>query len=168
MLSKPLYPGTLKSSPPLPPHPFQCLGSSTSLPLSFSCSCCRHPLSQVLDDGLFTSDPHPGNIMILPNGRLGLIDFGQAKELSTKQRIYLCRMVVAVANSDQKEILELAKASPFKTKHNNPDALIRYTTVVWEGQLHQLEELVPIPPPPLRQHARRPLFDPYTSMVPEQ
>lgn len=35
----------------------------------------------MLADGLFTSDPHPGNLMILPDGRLGLIDFGQAQQL---------------------------------------------------------------------------------------
>jgi hypothetical protein len=32
---------------------------------------------QVLVDGLFSSDMHPGNVMLLPDGRLGLIDFGQ-------------------------------------------------------------------------------------------
>ena len=107
-------------------------------------------LLQVLDDGLFTSDPHPGNIMILPDGRLGLIDFGQAKELSTKQRIYLCRIVVAVATRDHDEILELAKESPFRTKHNNREAMIKYTSVVWEGHLHELEELVRSVTCPLR------------------
>eukprot|EP00966_Prymnesium_polylepis_P331723 7387294-Prymnesium_polylepis.1 len=38
------------------------------------CSLLGH---QVLVDGLFSSDPHPGNLLILPDGRLGLIDFGQ-------------------------------------------------------------------------------------------
>jgi len=101
---------------------------------------------QVLADGLFTSDPHPGNIMILPDGRLGLIDFGQAKELTTKQRVYLSRVVVAVARKDRAAILELAKESPFRTKYNNPDAMVKYTSVVWEGELDELEKLAVVDP----------------------
>ena len=31
----------------------------------------------ILREGLVLGDPHPGNMMLLPDGRLGLIDFGQ-------------------------------------------------------------------------------------------
>ena len=41
----------------------------------------------MLHDGLFSSDPHPGNVMLLHDGRIGLIDFGQAKYLTTAQRL---------------------------------------------------------------------------------
>jgi ubiquinone biosynthesis protein len=30
----------------------------------------------VLQDGFFHADPHPGNIFVLADGRLGLVDFG--------------------------------------------------------------------------------------------
>ncbi len=33
-------------------------------------------MKHVFIDGLFHADPHPGNILILPAGRIGLIDFG--------------------------------------------------------------------------------------------
>jgi Ser/Thr protein kinase RdoA (MazF antagonist) len=33
---------------------------------------------QVLVEGVFNGDPHPGNFLVLPDGRIGLIDFGQA------------------------------------------------------------------------------------------
>jgi hypothetical protein len=52
---------------------------------------------QVLRDGLFSSDPHPGNVMLLHDGRIGLIDFGQAKYLTTAQRLQVARTVPAVA-----------------------------------------------------------------------
>lgn len=32
-------------------------------------------------------DCHPGNVLLLDNGRLGLIDYGQARRLSVKQRL---------------------------------------------------------------------------------
>lgn len=28
-------------------------------------------------DGVFHADPHAGNLLLLPDGRLGLLDFGQ-------------------------------------------------------------------------------------------
>ena len=61
---------------------------------------------QVLVDGIFSSDPHPGNVMLLPDGRLGLIDFGQAKELSAAQRAVVARTVVAVASGDEQAMLD--------------------------------------------------------------
>ncbi|KAH8063787.1 hypothetical protein JL722_2976 [Aureococcus anophagefferens] len=33
---------------------------------------------QLLSDGLVNLDPHPGNVLVLDGGRLGLIDYGQA------------------------------------------------------------------------------------------
>ena len=31
---------------------------------------------QLLLDGVYNADPHPGNVLVLPDGRLGLIDYG--------------------------------------------------------------------------------------------
>lgn len=33
---------------------------------------------QIFHDGLFNSDPHAGNVLMMPDGRLGLIDYGAA------------------------------------------------------------------------------------------
>jgi hypothetical protein len=38
---------------------------------------CMCVLLQVLEHGCFNCDPHPGNLMLMPDGRLALIDFGQ-------------------------------------------------------------------------------------------
>ncbi|EEC48574.1 predicted protein, partial [Phaeodactylum tricornutum CCAP 1055/1] len=31
---------------------------------------------QLMQDGVFNADPHPGNVLVLPDGRLGLLDYG--------------------------------------------------------------------------------------------
>lgn len=41
---------------------------------------------QILVDGMFNGDPHPGNLLLCEDGRLGLIDFGQVKTISKEDR----------------------------------------------------------------------------------
>lgn len=36
---------------------------------------------QILLSGCFNADPHPGNVLLCPDGRLGLIDYGQVTDL---------------------------------------------------------------------------------------
>ncbi|HEX2273193.1 MAG TPA: AarF/ABC1/UbiB kinase family protein [Acidimicrobiales bacterium] len=59
--------------------------------------CC---LQQMLVDGHFHADPHPGNVMVLEDGSLGLIDFGAAGRLDPMQQSSLRAMMVAVGRQD--------------------------------------------------------------------
>lgn len=43
-------------------------------------------LSDIFDHGLYHADPHPGNILVLKNGRPAFIDFGAVGRLSNIQR----------------------------------------------------------------------------------
>lgn len=52
---------------------------------------------QLFVTGFFNADPHPGNILVLPDGRLGLIDYGQCKRLPPRARRGLAAVVVALA-----------------------------------------------------------------------
>jgi len=57
---------------------------------------------QVLQDGCFNADPHPGNILLLEDGKtLGLIDFGQVAYISQDFRLRLARLMLALANRDK-------------------------------------------------------------------
>jgi predicted unusual protein kinase regulating ubiquinone biosynthesis (AarF/ABC1/UbiB family) len=40
--------------------------------------------------------PHPGNIFVLEDGRIGLIDFGQVKQISGRNRETLCKVMIAL------------------------------------------------------------------------
>ncbi|KAK9867341.1 hypothetical protein WJX84_005086 [Apatococcus fuscideae] len=60
----------------------------------------------ILLEGLFHADCHPGNLMILPQARIGLLDFGQAKQLSQSLRWDFSRLIVALDNQDEQQISE--------------------------------------------------------------
>ena len=55
--------------------------------------------TQILDDGFFHADPHPGNI-IIRGGQIMLIDLGMTGRLNAKTRSVLREMIFAVAKQD--------------------------------------------------------------------
>jgi ubiquinone biosynthesis protein len=57
-------------------------------------------LRQIVVDGVFHADPHPGNIMLLTDGRLGLIDFGAVGRLDSGLRAALQRLMLAIDRRD--------------------------------------------------------------------
>ena len=57
----------------------------------------------------FRTDPHPGNIFVLENGDIGLIDFGQVKQISGRNRETLAKVMIALderVGDDRPEDLE--------------------------------------------------------------
>jgi predicted unusual protein kinase regulating ubiquinone biosynthesis (AarF/ABC1/UbiB family) len=40
--------------------------------------------------------PHPGNIFVLDDGQIGLIDYGQVKQISGRSRETLCKVMIAL------------------------------------------------------------------------
>ncbi|MBL8863436.1 MAG: ubiquinone biosynthesis protein UbiB [Planctomycetes bacterium] len=54
-------------------------------------------LRMVFQDGVFHADPHAGNVILLADGRLGLIDFGQVGSLSEARRHEFLDLLVAIA-----------------------------------------------------------------------
>lgn len=63
-----------------------------------------------------TGDPHPGNILLMPTGKLSLIDYGQIKLLKRKQRRALAKMIVALADGKEQEVIDLFVQMGFRSK----------------------------------------------------
>jgi ubiquinone biosynthesis protein len=62
---------------------------------------------QVYEDGFFHADPHPGNILALPDNRIALLDFGQVGELTKMQKELLVSLSLAIALRDSESIARL-------------------------------------------------------------
>jgi ubiquinone biosynthesis protein len=51
-------------------------------------------------DGLFHADPHPGNLMVAPDGRIVLVDFGMTVRVPVETRRALLRTALAAVRRD--------------------------------------------------------------------
>lgn len=57
-------------------------------------------LRQIIVDGTFHADPHPGNVMLLDNNRLTLLDFGSVGRIDSVLRGALVRLLLAFNHAD--------------------------------------------------------------------
>ena len=64
-------------------------------------------LRMILVDGCYHADPHPGNLLVLADGRLGLLDFGLVGHLSDTRRGELLDLVHAVHTRDVDAMVEI-------------------------------------------------------------
>jgi ubiquinone biosynthesis protein len=61
---------------------------------------------QILEDGFFHADPHPGNVSIRPDGTIVFLDLGMVGQLSAARRKSLTRMFIGIAAQDGHQVVE--------------------------------------------------------------
>ncbi len=66
----------------------------------------RLMLQSIFEEGLFHADPHPGNVFVLPDGRLSLLDFGSTGDLDEAMRESLILLLEAVVKGDARAASE--------------------------------------------------------------
>ncbi|HEY6738822.1 MAG TPA: AarF/UbiB family protein [Actinopolymorphaceae bacterium] len=57
-------------------------------------------LRQVMLDGTFHADPHPGNVLVLDDGRLGMLDFGSVGRVDAALRTAMQDLLLAIDRAD--------------------------------------------------------------------
>jgi len=57
-------------------------------------------LHMIFRDGFFHCDPHPGNLLVEPDGRIGIVDFGMNKRLSPRVMAMLRENLLATVTRD--------------------------------------------------------------------
>ncbi len=61
-------------------------------------------LTQIFDYGIFHADPHPGNVLVKPNGNIALIDFGIVGKLMPSQKFAFANVFISLAQQDAKSM----------------------------------------------------------------
>jgi predicted unusual protein kinase regulating ubiquinone biosynthesis (AarF/ABC1/UbiB family) len=65
-------------------------------------------LDQVLVDGFFHADPHPGNVLVTDDGRLGLLDLGMVARVAPAMQDDLIKLLLAISQGDGHEAAAVA------------------------------------------------------------
>lgn len=68
----------------------------------------RAYLDQILVDGFFHADPHPGNLLITPDGRLALLDLGMVARIDPRRQEQLLKLVLAITDGRGHEAADVA------------------------------------------------------------
>lgn len=101
---------------------------------------------EVLVDGYFNGDPHPGNIFIMNNNhknaslqqQLGLIDYGQVKYIDTPTRLLLCQLIIALAEEDQEKVVQIMKEAGYTSKNNDANVIYTFARVSYDEDNDEL------------------------------
>jgi len=64
-------------------------------------------LKMVLQDGCFHADPHPGNIIYLRDGRIGVIDFGMIGTLSESRRFQVSQLLHGLVEQEPEAVADI-------------------------------------------------------------
>ncbi len=87
-------------------------------------------LRQILIDGFFHADPHPGNIYITDTGDLALLDLGMTAHVSEKLKAKLIRILLAVSEGDGEKAAMWTMATGEKQENANEKGFISAVTAI--------------------------------------
>jgi ubiquinone biosynthesis protein len=85
-------------------------------------------LEQVLVEGIFHADPHPGNVLITSDGRVALLDIGMVARLAPAYRDRLVKLFLALADSRPDEVTRVARTMGEELPDFDPVLLERAVT----------------------------------------
>ena len=64
-------------------------------------------LKQIVEDGLFHADPHPGNVIYLEGNRIAFIDFGMVGRLSVRRREELLNLLLGLVERNPQTVADV-------------------------------------------------------------
>jgi predicted unusual protein kinase regulating ubiquinone biosynthesis (AarF/ABC1/UbiB family) len=82
-------------------------------------------LKQILVDGIFHADPHPGNVFLTYGGQLALIDVGMVGRIAPAMQDDLLRLLLAVSEGKGESAAEIAAEMGTITDHFERDTYTR-------------------------------------------
>ena len=85
----------------------------------------RIVLSQILVHGLFHADPHPGNIFLLGDGKLGLIDYGMVGRIDEETRTLMAELLLAVSRNRPDKVADILLESQAPLPKLNKSEFVR-------------------------------------------
>jgi ubiquinone biosynthesis protein len=80
----------------------------------------RAYLKQVLVDGIFHADPHPGNVFLTEENRIALLDLGMVGHTAPKMQENLLKLLLAVSDGDSDGVADLVIRTSERSEEFDP------------------------------------------------
>lgn len=91
-------------------------------------------LKQLLEDGFFHADPHPGNMRIMPDGRLGIFDFGMVGRISPELKQSMINAFMHVIKREYRLLVDDFVEMGFLAESVDADKLCEELTPIVEAR----------------------------------
>ena len=102
----------------------------------------RAYLKQILVDGFFHADPHPGNVFVTEDDRIALLDLGMVSHISGNFRENLLRLLLAISEGRGDEAAEVSiKMGEAKLNFDKRDFEHRIARLVAQQRDAALEQI---------------------------
>ena len=99
-------------------------------------------LKQVLVDGLFHADPHPGNVFLMEDGRIALLDLGMVGRTTPEMQEKLLKILIAISEGKGEEAVALVIDLSETTQYFDESEFRRkISSLVAEQQDNTLEKI---------------------------
>ena len=92
----------------------------------------RSFLRQAIADGFFHADMHQGNLFVLRDGRIGVVDFGIMGRLDRRARVYLAEILYGLLTGDYKRVAEIHFEAGYVPAHHDVGAFATALRAVGE------------------------------------
>jgi predicted unusual protein kinase regulating ubiquinone biosynthesis (AarF/ABC1/UbiB family) len=90
-------------------------------------------LKQLMEDGFFHADPHPGNLLVKKDGTLCYIDFGMVGHISNDMKENMVKLAMSIYLKDASGIVEAFHDLGFLRKKADKSVLTKNVKVILTG-----------------------------------
>lgn len=89
-------------------------------------------LQQILVEGFFHADPHPGNVLVQPDGTIALIDYGMVGRIADDMKEQMVALVMAVYLKDAPGAIDALNRLRFLRRNADLEVFSRNLTFLFE------------------------------------
>jgi predicted unusual protein kinase regulating ubiquinone biosynthesis (AarF/ABC1/UbiB family) len=97
----------------------------------------RAYLQQILIDGVFHADPHPGNVLLTPDRRIALIDLGMIGRISSTLQEQLFKLILAIGEGRADEAADVLVALGERHEEHFSESDMRRAIADLIGRFHR-------------------------------
>ncbi|MEO0496544.1 MAG: 2-polyprenylphenol 6-hydroxylase [Pseudomonadota bacterium] len=99
-------------------------------------------LRHAIRDGFFHADMHPGNVFVMSDGRLALIDMGIMGRIGINERRFLAEILYGFINRDYRRVAEVHFEAGYVPRHHDVDSFAQAIRAIGEPIHGQSAETV--------------------------